>query len=290
MSMKDVVRVLLCDDQVSVRSHLRKMLGALPAIQIIGEADGGRAGVCMALELLPDVVVMDISMPDLNGILATRQILAAAPAVKVVMFSAECDPQVAQQALSAGASSYLIKNANAEEFLRALQLIQAGGRYVSPALGDAASAVEQRTTDPSRGTPGPGRTSPLRVVLVDDAPHIRERLAEMLAAVDGIQVVGQAADVPLATRLIQDFRPDVLVLELELPGQTGMDLLVSVGKQPAKPLIIILTTFDYPVLRRACAELGADFFFYKPSELQKVVEVCADLAKRMVKSRQPILE
>jgi DNA-binding NarL/FixJ family response regulator len=281
-AMKEAVRVLLCDDQLAVRSHVRKMLAGVAGIEIIGEATGGRAGVQMALELKPEVVIMDISMPDLNGIVATRQILAVAPELKVIVFSAESGAQIAQQALSAGARAYLVKSAGAEEFIRTLELVVQGERYLSRAINDVSSPAQEKAQKQPLKTPpaDPVDQAPIRVVLVDDARHVRERLAEMLSAVKGVQVVGQAPDVPLGLQLVQELQPDVLILELELPGQTGMDLLSSIGKGVRKPLIIVLTSLDYPVLRRACAELGADFYFYKPAEFQKVAEVCEDLALR----------
>jgi DNA-binding NarL/FixJ family response regulator len=287
--MKDAVRVLVCDDQIAVRSHLRKILADVATIQIIGEATGGRAGVRMALELMPDVVIIDISMPDLNGILATKQILAAAPGIKVIIFSAESSPQIAEEALSAGARAYLVKSANAEELIRVLEIVLRGERYVSPAINDVDPVLQQEASrqSPKARTPDAERPGPLRVVLVDDARHVRERLAEMLSSVAGVQVVGQAPDVPLALQLIEELRPDVLILELELPGQTGMDLLASIRKEARKPLIIILTSLDYAPLRRACADLGADFYFYKPAEFERVLEVCEDLAKRILKRVSP---
>lgn len=280
--MKEAVRVLLCDDQLAVRSHLRKILGAVPSIRIVGEADGGRAGVRMSRELMPDVVIMDVSMPDLNGIVATRQILAVMPEIKVIVFSADCGAQIAQQALSAGASAYLVKSANVDEFIQAFELALGGQSYISPAINDAGQPKDQDPTGQAlkRNVADPDERGPLKVVLVDDARHVRERLVEMLARLNGVQVVGQAPDVPVALQLVNELQPDVLVLELELPGQTGMDLLANLGKKGRKPLIIILTSLDYPVLRRACTELGADFYFYKPSEFERVVQVCEDLAKR----------
>jgi two-component system response regulator NreC len=283
--MKEAVRVLLCDDQIAVRSHLRKMLASVATIQIVGEATGGHAGVRMALNLMPDVVIMDISMPDLNGILATKQILAVAPETKVIIFSAECSPQIAEQALSAGAKAYLVKSANGEELIRVIELVLRGERYVSPVINYEGAPMQKEASSqpPKTGAPLAEGHGPIRVLLVDDARHVRERLAEMLSSLNGVQVVGQAPDVPLALQLIEELRPDVLILEMELPGQTGMDLLSSIRENASKPLIIILTSLDYPVLRRACAELGADFYFYKPAEFEKVLEVCENLAKRTVK-------
>jgi DNA-binding NarL/FixJ family response regulator len=276
------VRVLLCDDQTAIRSHLRKTLASTPDVQVVGEASGGRAGVRMALELMPDLVLMDVSMPDLNGIEATRQILAAAPAIKVVIFSSECDIQVVEMAVSSGASGYLVKSGNADELVHAIRTVMQGGRYVSTAIKD----VKQDSGLPGDRNPAQTRVpsgdhqGPVRVVLVDDAVFLRERLAELLSALEGVEVVGQAVDVPSGSTLVRELRPDVLVLDIDLPGQSGLELLEKIGRQEDGPLIIVLTNYDYPVLRHGCAKLGADFYFYKPIEFERVTEVCQDLAKR----------
>jgi two-component system response regulator NreC len=280
--VNNTVRVLLCDDQTAIRNHLRRTLASTPGVQVVGEASGGRAGVQMALELMPDLVLMDVSMPDLNGIEATRKILAAAPAIKVVIFSSECDIEIVEKAISSGACGYLVKSGNADELVHAIRTVMQGGRYVSATIKDVKQSFElpsDREAAPTRAS-RPDRQGPVRVVLVDDAVFLRERLAELLSALEGVEVIGQAADVPSATTLVRELRPDVLVLDIDLPGQSGLELLEKLGRQEGAPLIIVLTNYDYPVLRHGCAKLGADFYFYKPIEFERVTEVCQDLAKR----------
>jgi DNA-binding NarL/FixJ family response regulator len=266
------------------------MLAGTDAIEVIGEASGARDRVRMALDLMPDVVIMDISMPDLNGILATKQILTKAPAIRVVIFSAESGPKIAAQALSSGASAYLVKSSNAGELIQTLHLVMEGGRYVSPSIQESAQQQERPRRSREAQTANHESHWPIRVVLVDDTQFVRERLAELLSALEGVQVVGQASDVAGALQLIQDLQPDVLVLDIELPGQSGMDLLAAIPKDTKRPLIIVLTDYDYPVLRHGCAKLGADFYFYKPIEFERVIEVCEDLAKRALKRARPAPE
>jgi CheY-like chemotaxis protein len=98
-----------------------------PGIEVIGEAAGGLAGVKLALDLAPDVVMMDVSMPDLNGIEATRRILASLPRTRVLAFSAEARRQTVEAMLSAGARGYLLKNSDPEEWTRAIHSVMAGG-------------------------------------------------------------------------------------------------------------------------------------------------------------------
>jgi CheY-like chemotaxis protein len=118
-----------------IRIRVREALGKAPGIEVVGEAAGGHAGVKMALDLAPDLVLMDVSMPDLNGVEATRQIRASAPSVRVLAFSAEGRRQTLEAMAAAGACGYLLKNADPEEWVRAIQSVMAGGFFQSASLG-----------------------------------------------------------------------------------------------------------------------------------------------------------
>ncbi len=120
----------------------------------------------------------------------------------------------------------------------------------------------------------------IKVVLVDDSALIRERVAAALSALDGVEVVGQAADVPTGKRLLAEHQPDVLILDIDLPGETGLDLLQNGNVQRQSLMIIMLTNYDHPKLRERCAELGANFFFHKPTEIEKTMDVCRELVAR----------
>jgi DNA-binding NarL/FixJ family response regulator len=126
--------VLLCDDQAMIRVRVREALAKAPGIEVIGEAAGGLAGVKMALDLAPDLVLMDVSMPDLNGIEATRRILASAPRTRVLAFSAEGRRHTVEAMVDAGASGFLVKNTEPEEWVRAIQAVMAGGFYQSASI------------------------------------------------------------------------------------------------------------------------------------------------------------
>ncbi len=123
-------RVLVCDDQPFIRSFLRKRLTDCGFV-VVGEAAGGRLAVAMALELKPDVVIMDVSMPDLNGIETTRQILARAPGIRVLAYSTDGGPETIKQMLAAGARGYLLKTGDLVELVLAIRKVQAGESVVS---------------------------------------------------------------------------------------------------------------------------------------------------------------
>jgi len=133
-------RVLLADDHRILRQGLRSLLSAQEDFEIIGEADDGRSAVEMAERLAPHVIVMDIGMPDLNGIDATRQIIARMPSVRVIALSAYADRRLIAEVLKAGASGYLLKESAFEELAEAIRTAAARKVYLSPKI--AAELVE----------------------------------------------------------------------------------------------------------------------------------------------------
>src|SRR5688572_22058162 len=133
-------RILLADDHKMFRAGLRSLLEEQPGFEVIAEADDGRTAVRLAAELLPDVVVMDISMPDLNGIEATRQIKdgnGERRSPKVIALSAHTDERFAKEMLRAGASGYILKQSVYEELLTALKRVAANQTYLSPSIAGA---------------------------------------------------------------------------------------------------------------------------------------------------------
>jgi DNA-binding NarL/FixJ family response regulator len=126
------IRVLLADDHQMLRDALRSMLESDGHLEVVGEAGDGRAAVKMARTLAPDIVVMDITMPDLNGVEATHQIKAENPAVKVIALSRHSDRRYVLRMLEAGASGYVLKAAAYDELRRAIQVVSQGKSYLSP--------------------------------------------------------------------------------------------------------------------------------------------------------------
>ena len=128
------LRILLVDDHVMLREGLRSLVSAQADMEVVGEAADGREALLRARELRPDVVVMDISMPELNGIRATEQVRTCCPATKVLALTAYDDDGYLRQLLEAGASGYVLKKAAAEELVKALRAVASGGVYIDPAL------------------------------------------------------------------------------------------------------------------------------------------------------------
>jgi DNA-binding NarL/FixJ family response regulator len=128
------VRVLLADDHKIVRDGLRTLLEKHNDISVLEEAEDGREALQLAKKLVPDVVVMDIAMPDLNGIEATRQILSENPGIRIVALSMHSDKRFVSEMLKAGASAYLLKDCAFEELITAIQTIMKGKIYLSPTI------------------------------------------------------------------------------------------------------------------------------------------------------------
>ena len=127
------IHILLADDHAILRAGLKMMLNAQPDMEVIGEAHDGRQALHEALRLHPDVILMDITMPDMNGIEATRQVKKQLPDVKVLILTMHENDEYVFQALRAGASGYLLKEAADTDLINALHVIQSGNFYLSPA-------------------------------------------------------------------------------------------------------------------------------------------------------------
>ena len=127
-------RILIADDHKIIRDGLQSLLEKHSGIEVVGEAETGRMAVKLAKDLIPDVVVMDIGMPDLNGIDATRQIVTDHPGVKVIALSMHSDKRFVSGILKAGASGYLLKDCAFEELAQAIKTIVLGRVYLSPAI------------------------------------------------------------------------------------------------------------------------------------------------------------
>src|SRR5579863_5754770 len=139
------IRVLLVDDHSLVRRGFRRMLEDDPEIAIVGEASDGNEAVEKALELHPDVIVMDFALPSMNGAVATRMILKSAPNTKILMLSMHSEASYVRTCLDAGARGYLLKNAVDLELIGAEKQIAAGEQVLDPRLGRLADEPAKPT-------------------------------------------------------------------------------------------------------------------------------------------------
>lgn len=141
------IAVLLAEDHMVVREGLRSLLEAEADIEVVGEAETGRQAVELARKLRPAVVVMDIAMPQLNGLEATRQILKALPATRVLILSAHADDAYVEQVAALGAAGYLLKQTSARILSRAVREVQAGGTFFSAAISRRLHNHREKSSD-----------------------------------------------------------------------------------------------------------------------------------------------
>jgi two-component system response regulator NreC len=130
------LRILLADDHALLRDGLKALVNVQADMEVVGEADNGRTAWQQAKELLPDIVVMDVSMPELNGIQATEKLKADCPKVKVLALTAYKDKGYLDQLLKVGASGYVLKLSAAEELIKAIRIVASGDVYLDPEMAD----------------------------------------------------------------------------------------------------------------------------------------------------------
>lgn len=143
------IRIIIADDHTIVRHGLTRLLQQESDVEVVAQAQNGHATVELARELSPDIIVMDVGMPDLNGIDATQQILRESPEIKVLALSMHSGRKFVVAMLKAGASGYLLKDCALEELTTALQTIMSGRIYLSPAITDI--VVESYVRQPEGG-------------------------------------------------------------------------------------------------------------------------------------------
>ena len=190
-----MIRVLLADDHKILRQGLRTLLEQEADIDVVGEADNGRASVKLAGELAPDVVIMDVAMPDLNGIDATHRITEADPGARVLALSMHSDGRYVKGMLQAGARGYILKDCASEELTRAIRTVMAGQVYVSP--GVTGVIVNDYVRQLSAATGEPATLSQ------------REREVLQLLA-EGASTAAIAADLHLSVKTIETHRKRIM--------------------------------------------------------------------------------
>jgi DNA-binding NarL/FixJ family response regulator len=201
------ITVFLADDHAVVRDGLRALLEAQPDIQVIGDAADGREAVRRVAQLCPDVVVLDIAMPELNGIEAAHEIGQVCPATQVIILSMHSTTEHIFRALQAGARAYLLKESAGIEVVNAVRAVHAGQRYLSPKISD--KIVDDYVRQRQAAQP----TSPLA--------HLSMREREVLQLVAEGKSSAEIADMlSLSPKTVETYRSRLMhKLDIgDLPG------------------------------------------------------------------------
>lgn len=191
------IKVLVADDHTVVRQGLRALLKSEEDIEVVGEAENGRQAVMLARKTPPDVVVMDVAMPLLNGLEATRQIIRSCPNTKVLVLTSYGDDDCVHQLMQAGASGYLIKQTAANELLKAIREVQRGNAFFSP-------AIAKRLRDQGREAFSTGHTSRKSITLTSRESEVLQLIAE------GFSNKQIAAELGISIKTVEKHRQQVM--------------------------------------------------------------------------------
>ncbi len=143
MNKTDPKRVVLCDDHEIVREAVKARMIEASGVEIVGEAADGEELLAKVRELEPDVAIVDVELPGMDGIEASKEILKVRPETRVIIFTAHAQPDLLTLALRAGASGYVLKSAPSEDIARAIEVVSGGGTFVGTELGQGAGEVEK---------------------------------------------------------------------------------------------------------------------------------------------------
>jgi len=170
------MRILLCDDHRILREGLRSLINRQPDMEVVAEADNGREIIQQARELSPDVIIMDVSMPDMNGIDATRQIISETPSSRIIALSVHASRKFIMEMLRAGASGYVLKECAFEELVKGVHAVFSGKIYLCNAINDI--IVRDYLCTLKEGRQIPGEHSNAFSILTDREREVLQLIAE----------------------------------------------------------------------------------------------------------------
>jgi len=203
------ITVLLAEDHMIVREGFRKMLELENDLQVVGEAGNGRQAVAMVKKLRPAVVLMDIAMPLLNGLEATRQVLKAVPATKVLILSAHSDDAYVKSATESGAVGFLLKQTSTQDVCQAIREVHKGNTFFSPSIAKSLRHLNQKLLD-------------RKGLLKTKVTRLSSREAEVLQLIAEGQANKQiAAELGISIKTVEKHR-DHLMHKLDIHDTAGL--------------------------------------------------------------------
>ena len=190
-----MIRILIVDDHALFRAGLKALLHALPDMKVVAEADGGHEGLRQVETHRPEVALVDLSMPGLNGMTTTTRIVRGFPETRVLVLSMHADDEYARQALRAGATGYLLKAARREELEQAIRTVARGETYLSPKVAEAAAP------------PAPSRAGP-DATPVERLTNRQREVLQLLA--EGHKVRDIASKLGLSAKTVETHRSQIM--------------------------------------------------------------------------------
>ncbi len=205
----NMITVLLVEDHNIVREGFRQMLGLKANIEVVGEARNGREAVALASKLQPDVILMDIAMPQMNGLEATRQVLKAVPSAKILILSAYSDDAYVAEALKVGAKGFVLKQTSSHDVCRAIEEVHAGKTSFSPSVSKRLAVL----TPASRNREG---------VIVAKACPLTSRETEVLQLIaEGMANKQIASELSISAKTVEKHRAG-LMAKLDIHDTAGL--------------------------------------------------------------------
>jgi DNA-binding NarL/FixJ family response regulator len=191
-----MITVLVADDHAIIRDGICSLLGAIPGLKVVGQAENGRKALDLAQELRPDIVVMDISMPELNGFEATRQIRGELPGTRIIALSMYAEKRYVLGMLKAGVAGYLIKDCAFQELAEAIAVVHRGDIYLSPKIADT---VRKALLDSIEETP---------VTLSEELSERERQVLQRMA--EGVKTRDIAEELHISVKTVETYRGSIM--------------------------------------------------------------------------------
>ena len=203
----EAIRILLVDDHTILRDGLRALLAEVPGMVVVGDARDGEEGVAQVAATEPDVVIMDLLMPRMNGLEATERIHASHPHVKVLILSMYDDDEYVQRVIQAGAAGYALKGAAAEDLVRAIREVHSGSSFLHPVI--AAKLIEDYVRRTRDGLPPASSSGPADAAAPSEPLTLRERqILKLIAEGQTNQVIADALG--LSRKTVESHRTHIM--------------------------------------------------------------------------------
>ena len=240
---KSAIRVLVVEDSPTARALLVYTLEKDPMIQVVGQATNGRQSVDMAAQLRPDLITMDLVMPDMDGLEATRQIMAQHPTSILIVTAHADSPEldVPLEATEAGALGVVAKPVGFDD--------EEGVDWGRDLVTKAKALAQLRDQ---------GKRRPrIRVLVVEDSPTAQQLLVYLLEGDSDIQVVGQASSGRQAVEMVTKLEPDLITMDVVMPDMNGLEATRQIMAQRPTPILIVTAHADSPELNVAFEAMKA---------------------------------